>query len=1240
MTNPDVLDVLDVFTGIVAPALFTDTRFLDLVICRMVSLSLEHGNSDGSCYAYVWLGMLAGPQFGNYQAGFRFGQLGYDLVEQRGLRRYQVRTYLSFAAFVSPWMRHLKTAGELQRRCFNAANGIGDLTYAAYSCNVLNTNLLAAGEPLAEVQREAETGLEFATNIRFGLVIDYITAQLGLIRTLRGLTAKFGSFDDRRFDELRFERHLASDPVVALPKCWYWIRKMQARFFAGDYSSAIEASLNAERLLWASPAFFETAEYHFYSALSRAASFDTATDDSRQRHVEALVAHQKQHEIWAQHCPENFETRAALVGAEMARLEGHVLEAEQLYEQAIRSAHDNGLVNNEAIAYELAARFYAARGFDKFADTYLLEARYCYQRWGADGKVAQLDHLYPHLRKESPSVPTSAILARTELLDLATVMKVSQAVSGGTVLEPLIDSLMRAAIEHAGADRGLLIRPQGDQLVIEAEAATGGDTVTVHQRDVSANAAVLPESVVRYVMRTRRDVILDDATAENPFSADPYILQCRGRSILCLPLINQANVTGVLYLENNLTSRVFTPDRITVLKVLASQAAISLENSRLYRDLEDRERQYRTVVETATDAVITIDAASRIRLVNPAVTKIFGYEPAELIGRRLTVLMPERLANCHLAGMHSYVETGRRLNASAIESIGLRQNGEEFPVAVSFAESVNDGQHTFTGFIQDLTERHQAEELREARNRLMAVRADVSLALAADNTLTGILQSCVEGIVKHIGAAVARIWVTTKDGRFLELHASAGMDTHLDDADRLVPVGRLNIGRIAQERTLYVTNDAVNDPRLSDSDCSRVEGMVGFAGFPLLAGGQMAGVLAMFSRAPIGEAAMETLGTISDTIAQGIQRKEAEEAVRRSEAFLAEAQVLSQTGSWGWNTATGDLFWSCETYRIFGLTTEVVPTLSMIVDVVHPDDRARFVHEVETFAHDRTDFEHEYRLQLRDGSIKHVYAVGRFAVRGFPNLDCIGAIMDVTERKQAADALLDERVSERTRIARELHDTLLQSFQGLMLRFQSARHLLPEHPAEAGEALDGALDRADQAITEGRDAIQNLRSSTTVSNELAQAITSLAEELTNGADGEKSSATFRTSVEGSPRDLHPIVRDDIHRIAREALRNAFRHAQAAHIEAEVTYGVREVRLRIRDDGKGIDTKHLSAGRARHWGLAGMRERAEQIGARLNLWSKVGAGTEVELRIPGSVAYGAPSGRVGMFRLSSKQGGGA
>ncbi len=596
MTNPDLLDAMDVLSEVVTPALFCDENLSSLVICRMVNLSLEHGNSDGSCFAYVWFGIIAGPRFGNYKDGFRFGRLGYDLVETRGLERFRARTYMSFGDIVMPWTRHVQAGRDLVRRAFDAANEIGDVTFAAYSCDHLVKNLLAAGDQLAEVQREAENGLAFAHKVRFGLVIDHITAQLGLIRTLRGLTPEFGSFNDEGFDELRFERHLVSNPALAELECWYWVRKLQARFFAGDYASAVDASLSARRQLWTSPSQFETAEFRFYAALSHAASWDSALPGQRQQHFEALMVHYRQLEVWAENCPENFENRAALVGAEIARIEGRALDAEQLYEQAIRSARANGFVHNEALANELAGRFYAARGFEKIGRAYLQDARYGYLRWGADGKVKQLDQLYPHLREEKPVAgPTSTIGAPVDLLDLATVIKVSQAVSSEMVLEKLIDTLMRTAIEHAGAERGLLILPRGDELRIEAEATTSGDTVIVHLREASVAAASLPESIVRYVMRTQDCVILDNGSGQNPFSADAYICQHHARSILCSPLINQGKLIGVLYLENNLTPDVFTPTRISVLKVLASQAAISLENTRLYRDLEEREAKIRTL---------------------------------------------------------------------------------------------------------------------------------------------------------------------------------------------------------------------------------------------------------------------------------------------------------------------------------------------------------------------------------------------------------------------------------------------------------------------------------------------------------------------------------------------------------------------------------------------------------------------------------------------------------------------
>ena len=224
-------------------------------------------------------------------------------------------------------------------------------------------------------------------------------------------------------------------------------------------------------------------------------------------------------------------------------------------------------------------------------------------------------------------------------------------------------------------------------------------------------------------------------------------------------------------------------------------------------------------------------------------------------------------------------------------------------------------------------------------------------------------------------------------------------------------------------------------------------------------------------------------------------------------------------------------------------------------------------------------------------------------------------------------AQLEGRVDERTRVARDLHDTLLQSFQALMFHFQAVNDVLP--PGKGKEALEKVLDRADQAIVEGRNAIQNIRSSTTVTNELSHSVTALGEELAGSRDGEGRPPTFRVSVEGTPRELHPILRDDIYRIAREALRNAFRHAQANQIEAEIAYGERLLRLRIRDDGNGIDPKHLNTGRDGHWGLPGMRERAQEIGAQFEMWSEIGAGTEVELRIPGSIAYQTAHHREGL-----------
>ena len=311
------------------------------------------------------------------------------------------------------------------------------------------------------------------------------------------MTPTFGSFDEEGFDEHLFEHGLANNPALALAEGWYWIRKLQARFFAGDNAGALEASGRAQRLLWTSPSMFETAEFSFYDALAHAASCHRAPPEERQQHFEALVAHHKQLEVWAEHCAENFENRAALVGAEIARIDGRAFDAMNLYEQAILSAQANGFVHNEALANELAARFYTACGFEQIAHLYLRNARDCYLRWGADGKVAptRCDVSAPETWKSRAPGPTGTIAAPVEQLDLATMIKVSQAHIGRDGAGEADRKLMRTALEHAGAERGLLIFHAGHELRIDAEATTDGDLVTVHLRDRTLAAAALPESV-------------------------------------------------------------------------------------------------------------------------------------------------------------------------------------------------------------------------------------------------------------------------------------------------------------------------------------------------------------------------------------------------------------------------------------------------------------------------------------------------------------------------------------------------------------------------------------------------------------------------------------------------------------------------------------------------------------------------------------------------------------------------
>jgi PAS domain S-box-containing protein len=590
MSDPDSLAALELLISVAIPSKFFGSPHLfAMILCTAVALGLERGHSDASCFAYAQLGSLA-THLGEFDAGYRFGRLGCELVEQPGWQRFQARTFQTFGIVV-PWTQPMRKAREFLLRGFDLASRIGEISYAGYACNQLNTNYLVAGDPLSEAQEQAEHALAFVRKVGSRTVEASILGQLGLIRCLRGLTVRLGAFDDAAFSESDLERELAGNPALALSECWYYIRKLQARFLAGEYPEALQAAFKAQPMVGTSALpLFEFIEYHFYDALCRAAVHETASSEDREYHFARLTEHLGKLDTWALHCPENFANRAALVGAEVARIEGREVDAERLYERAISSARASDLVHNEALANELAGQFYLARGFGRIANAYFREARDCYLRWGADGKVQQLDRLYPHLADPEGQRPATIIGSPVQHLDVASVVKASQALSSEIVLPKLIEQLMKIAIENAGADRGLLILPSGDEYLIQAEARATGDQIEVTMRQEPITGIMCPESLVRYVIRTRESVILDDASKPNLFSGDDYLRDRQSKSILCLPLMKQRELTGILLLENALISHAFTPARIAVLKLLALQAAISLENTRLYGDLAQAEK--------------------------------------------------------------------------------------------------------------------------------------------------------------------------------------------------------------------------------------------------------------------------------------------------------------------------------------------------------------------------------------------------------------------------------------------------------------------------------------------------------------------------------------------------------------------------------------------------------------------------------------------------------------------------
>jgi PAS domain S-box-containing protein len=750
MTDPELKAAMQVLSVLTPPAYFTDFRLYCLQVCRMVTVSIQHGTSGPSAHAYGFLGIVLGLVFHRYRDAHRFAKLACDLVEKHGFIAYQAKAYVSMG-IAALWTQPITTAIDFNQVAFRTATETGDLTSACYGMFRSVSILLLRNDPLDGVWRESEKSLDFVRKAGFRDMADAIVSEQRFIATMQGRTATFSTFSDAQFDEAAFEAQLTGDRM-RLVICWYWIVKLKTRFLSGDHAEALAAADKAKELLWSSAAQIQLLDYYYYTALTVSALYEKASANDQRRWRDLLTAHREQLHEWADNYPPTFGDKYALVLAEIARLEGRDTDAMRLYEQAIQLAREHGFVQNEGVAHELAAGFYLARGSTTAARAHVEDARSCFARWGALGKVQQLDQRYPRPReKTAPSPPTAMIGAPAEQLDVGTVVKASQAVSGEIELGELIKTLLRIAAEHAGAERGLLILFAGDEPRIVAEATTGHGEVEVTLRQTAVSPAELPETVLLYVIRTRESVILDDALAQAPFSADEYICQKHARSVLCLPLVKQAKLIGVLYLENKLASHVFTPARISVLELLASQAAISLENARLYNDLREREARIRRLVDSNIIGIFIGDSRGGIIEANEAFLDMLGYSREDLISGRIrwTKLTPAEWASADQRALAEMSATG---SCRPFEKEFFRKDGSRVPILVGgafFEWKPDEG----VVFAVDMSDRKRAEEkLRASEQRLL--EAQMELARATRVTTLGELTASIAHEVNQPLAAV------------------------------------------------------------------------------------------------------------------------------------------------------------------------------------------------------------------------------------------------------------------------------------------------------------------------------------------------------------------------------------------------------------------------------------------------------------------------------------------------------
>ncbi|MBN3887641.1 MAG: AAA family ATPase [Nostoc sp. JL31] len=619
MTDPNKIAAMRILMGVLPAAFQTAPAMMPIIVCKMVNLSLSYGNTAVSAYGYSLYGLLLCGVQGEIDSGYEFGKLASRLVSQFNAEELKAKILTVVSAHVMHWKEHVRETLTSSMSGYSSGLETGDLEYAGYCGYIYPYHSFWMGKELWVLEKELIAYCDSLKKIKQQVAFTWNSVYLQTVLNLKGSFENVDCLIGEAYDEQSMlPIHQQVNDLYTINHLF--VNKLMLSYIFGEYFKAVENAAIAEKSLGGVTGLFVVPVFYFYDSLAHLAIYHTAKEPEKQAILEKVQANQQKMELWATHAPTNHLHRFYLVEAERYQVLGQKLEAMNYYENSIAKSQANGFLQEEALAYELAGKFYQSLGKELIHQTYITKAYYAYIRWGAIAKVKHLESKYVFLvgqtttiENTSSKLDTTHITTNTttnsslsDFLDFNAFIKFSQAITNEIVLENLLGKLIQILLENAAAQKAVLLLLKDNHLYIEASGNATDDVVTVLRSIPVETYQDLPLSVINYVLRTQQYIVLNDAIVTEPFNFDIYIQKSQTKSIFCLPIMYQSQLTGIIYLENQLSSGAFVLERVEVLKVLVSQMAIAIENASLYTRAQEKSKELEQSIKDLQEAQLQL----------------------------------------------------------------------------------------------------------------------------------------------------------------------------------------------------------------------------------------------------------------------------------------------------------------------------------------------------------------------------------------------------------------------------------------------------------------------------------------------------------------------------------------------------------------------------------------------------------------------------------------------------------